>query len=187
MMARLSSAATLAFALFAAAACARLPQPGSAEPSAAPEDSVWHAVLSFWARHRSSGHDTLFVVVAARGWSEAEAESWAESYARLTRGDVPVALLRAFVRANTQPVRATIPRSLHGKTLLPLSSLPRYGPGPLRYVLYVSRAGFSTGGDSALVHVSHTCSPLCGTSALVLAVRRREGWHVESELSMARH
>lgn len=166
-----------------AAACRRTAPAVLSEVDA--EDLVHRAALMHAARGLTRGAP---LYVAAQVWPAPAPP--AEDSGRVPRalvGGVPATLWRAYVAANTagRPVR--LPTRLGGRHVVVTDAGPPDPPAALRYVHVVSRVGFTPGGDSAIVRVSQSCGPLCGSSALLLVTRDLDGWRVTRALWHALH
>ncbi len=93
------------------------------------------------------------------------------------RRTVPDSLLRRFWDANLRPKAV---RDVH-LSLGPRLRLLRPGrkPGDAASVLTLSRAAFSSAGDSVLVAARFICPGLCGSDEILLYVRKRGAWSRE--------
>jgi hypothetical protein len=101
------------------------------------------------------------------------------------RRHVPAALADAFVQANSRSVRVA-PLALGADRVVVL--VRGWGAdGPPRYVLDLTRPGFTASGDSAVVGLASTCGPLCGRSWKLLLTRGPSGWRVARTLEEALH
>jgi hypothetical protein len=119
--------------------------------------------------------------------SEAVARDWAEAHVHIY-WSVPASAVRAFALANVpagptaRPRRVRLPAEIAGQAVVVTDSSVHQlnggwaGGSPARVVYVLSRAGFSAGGDTAVVQVAHTCGGLCGGGMLLLVVRGPGGW-----------
>ena len=103
---------------------------------------------------------------------------------------VPESLLAALLADSEQPV--AVPELKNAKMVSPSvirrifaskgwwDEFYRIYPGS-RGVLRFSQPAFSQNRAQALVYVSHSCGGLCGTGWLVLLVKNRKAWQIESQ------
>ncbi len=134
--------------------------------------------------------ETLYVAPQNGGRlfaSEAAADAWADSAGPPTARGAPTHLRRAYARANARRVAITVPRSVKGRPVVVAAADPPDASARPRFVLTMSRPGFSARGDTAIIFASHICGPLCGTSAMLLTVRSNRGWAVERMLWSVYH
>jgi hypothetical protein len=179
----------LAGAALALVACGRAPgqapraaaAPPESPPADVREDAVHLAALEdALTSPRADGRGPVYVAAGAGGLfeSEAAALAWADGPQR-SRRPAPASALRAFALANMQAGRVRLPPAVRRRAVVVVDSsvhqLNGGGRSP-RWVYVLSRVGFSTAGDTAVVLRQHTCGALCGSTALLLMVRGPAGW-----------
>jgi hypothetical protein len=158
----------------------------------ATEDAVIAAVLTDSARVIAPGattQDTLWLVpeldAALSGPYQVDAHEWSESWRGVLR-DLPAEMVSDYLTAQRRTRRLAAPPVVPGRLVAfspPWRELA--AARELRWVVQVSRVGFDDARDSAVVHVSHTCGPLCGSERALLLERRAGRWSLAKTLSSA--
>jgi hypothetical protein len=179
----------LALVAFVALACGR----GAVRDDAArlaTEDEVIAAVLADSAMLVAPGaatQDTLWVVpeldAALSAPDRVDSNAWSESW-RATARDLPTAMVSDYLTAQRRARRLAAPPVVRGRFVSFSRAWDELAAArEPRWVVQVSRVGFNDARDSALVHVSHTCGPLCGSERALLLERRAGRWALSTTLS----
>ena len=166
-------------ALLATGACADTSPAGYRAD--AEEEAVQVAAIALISRHEKP-HDTLWVETRTVEYDSTSLAWLQRKYA----DDAPASALAAFAAANRTRRLVRLPRTIAGRVVIVADSGWRMPPAALRYITSVSGVGVSAARDTALVEVTTSCAPICGSTQLMVLVREAGVWHARGALRAAR-
>jgi hypothetical protein len=176
---RLRSA--LLLVMMVAGGCARVTADDEAARLAA-EDAVIAALL---VDTKAASGDTLWLEpeldAALSRAVEADQAAWIAHWREELAG-VPRGLRENYIAAQRRERRLSQLPAIAGRAIHFDSTTRAYPSGAPRWVMRVSRVGFNSAGDSAIVSTSYTCGPICGRFSTVLLARTVDTWTIVATL-----
>lgn len=151
----------------------------------AAEDAVIAALL---VDTEAADGDTLWLrpqldAVLSRP-AEVDEAAWI-AHSREKLADVPRRLREDYIAAQRNERRLSQLPAVAGRAVHFDSTTQAYLSGAPRWVMRISRVGFSSARDSAVVTMSYTCGPLCGRFGTVLLERKVDRWEIVATLFAA--